>query len=69
MQMFRSLVGDDTDADQLLGLALGVATRRVVVKRPVHAPFLAQKKPTHSFVGKTARFDMYLVSAQPDQGS
>jgi 16S rRNA (guanine1516-N2)-methyltransferase len=60
MQMFRRLIGDDFDAAQVLEVALLKARERVVVKRPLKAPALV-KSPNHTFVGKTARYDMYLV--------
>ena len=61
MRFFRELVGNDTDAGQLLEMALKVAERRVVVKRPVKAPFLGDLKPSATVPGKTTRFDLYLV--------
>jgi len=61
MQIFRRLLEGDLDADELWTLAMKVAKKRVVVKRPNHAPSLGDRKPTHSFEGKTARFDLYLT--------
>ena len=63
MQMFRRLIGDDLDADGVLELALKQARDRVVVKRPLDAPVLGGRKPTHVFEGKTARYDMYLSTS------
>ena len=60
MQIFRRLLGQDLDTEELLELALSVARARVVVKRPLSAPALGGRV-THSFEGKTARFDMYLA--------
>ncbi|MEW5837259.1 MAG: class I SAM-dependent methyltransferase [Pseudomonadota bacterium] len=62
MRMFHALVGADEDADELLALALARATRRVVVKRPLHAACLAGRKPALDFRGKAVRFDVYLTS-------
>src|SRR3546814_12450240 len=45
MQILRELTGSDPDADTLLRPALAIARRRVVVKRPSHAPFLAGREP------------------------
>lgn len=59
MQMFRRLIGDDHDSAELFDAARAVARERVVVKRPLRAPAIAEK-PTHVFEGKTARYDMYL---------
>lgn len=59
-QLLRAVVGDDTDADSLLTLALSVAQQRVVVKRPVTAPELAALTPSHCITGKNTRFDVYM---------
>ncbi|MDN7124785.1 class I SAM-dependent methyltransferase [Pseudidiomarina terrestris] len=66
MQMFQQLVGSDSDADQLLAPARRVARRRVVVKRPQHAAFLAQTKPDLQVVSKKHRFDVYLNPTPPN---
>lgn len=59
MRFLRQLVGDDTDASNLLALALVGAKQRVVVKRPRLAPYLAEIKPHHSILGKQHRLDVY----------
>lgn len=59
MRIFQELVGSDSDADLLLDLARGIAKKRVVVKRPDYAPFLAEQKPTSSIKTKNHRFDIY----------
>jgi 16S rRNA (guanine1516-N2)-methyltransferase len=61
MRVFRAIVGEDLDADALLAPALAVARKRVVVKRPKQAPFLAGKKPSLELAGQSSRFDIYLV--------
>jgi 16S rRNA (guanine1516-N2)-methyltransferase len=65
MQMFRRLLDGDEDAEELWQAAMKAARARVVVKRPLKAPALGNVKPTHTFEGKTARFDMYLRPQQP----
>jgi 16S rRNA (guanine1516-N2)-methyltransferase len=67
MRVLRRLVGADADAGELLDWALGVAGRRVVVKRPRRAPALtgpgsAGREPDVVFAGKSLRFDVYLVA-------
>ena len=59
MRAFRPIVGDDLDADDLLDAALALAENRVVVKRPRKAPFLAGRKPSLQFEGKSSRYDIY----------
>lgn len=60
MQLFRAVLGTDDDAAQLLAAARRVAGARVVVKRPLNAPFLADAKPNGKVVSKNTRFDLYL---------
>ncbi len=59
MRLFRRLVGPDDDAPQLLETALHVARTRVVVKRPLQAPFLGGVRPDGKIESKNTRFDLY----------
>lgn len=59
MRIFQALVGSDDDADALLSLARSIAKKRVVVKRPDYAGFLAELSPTSSIKTKNHRFDLY----------
>ncbi|WP_299075045.1 class I SAM-dependent methyltransferase [uncultured Paraglaciecola sp.] len=61
MRLFQQLLGPDEDADLLLEPALALAKKRVVVKRPAGAPFLAGVKPQIEMAGKANRFDVYLI--------
>lgn len=56
--LLQHLHGDEARGEHLLALALTLA-RKVVVKRPQHAPPLDQIKPSGSIRGKSARFDIY----------
>lgn len=60
MRVFQHLVGADIDADNLLEPALKLARKRVVVKRPDYADFLAQIPPHFSHETKNHRFDIYV---------
>jgi 16S rRNA (guanine1516-N2)-methyltransferase len=60
MRLFQQLLGPDEDANLLLTPALSLAKKRVVVKRPSGAPYLADKKPQIEMQGKANRFDVYL---------
>ena len=60
MWVFRALLGHDDDGSTLLQPALDAATYRVVVKRPLRAPPLADKTPGFSISGKAVRFDVYV---------
>jgi 16S rRNA (guanine1516-N2)-methyltransferase len=61
MQLYRELVGKDLDAGELFAAAWTKARKRVVVKRPDDAPFIAVgRDPDFSLEGKTVRYDIYL---------
>lgn len=62
MRIFQQLLGPDQDADKLLEPALALASKRVVVKRPDNAPFLAGIAPNMSIKSKKHRFDVYLLN-------
>ncbi len=60
MAIFQMLIGGDIDADTLLPSARKLAKKRVIVKRPRHAPWLAGEKPNFVYEGESTRFDGYL---------
>ncbi|MEN8171195.1 MAG: class I SAM-dependent methyltransferase [Pseudomonadota bacterium] len=63
MRLFQKLLGFDEMAGELLSAALRIAKKRVVVKRPDHAPCLSERKPTMQIKGKKHRFDVYVKAA------
>ncbi|MGE0080017.1 MAG: class I SAM-dependent methyltransferase [Thiohalomonadaceae bacterium] len=65
MRAFQAVIGADEDADALLDVALAAARRRVVVKRPKGAPFLAGRGPTLDYPTKNHRFDVYVLAGFP----
>lgn len=66
MQILQHLLGKDENSGELLETALNYAKDRVVVKRPIHAPFLLDKKPATSITSKKTRFDIYLTHKPQD---
>lgn len=60
MQMLQLLLGHDEDAS-FLALAIEVAGKRVVVKRPKGAEYLNDLTPTHSIESKKTRYDVYIT--------
>ncbi|MEM9417825.1 MAG: class I SAM-dependent methyltransferase [Planctomycetota bacterium] len=61
MRVLRWLVGEDADADRLLDWAMQAAARRVVIKRPKHAPHLAGVEPVAVHTGKGLRFEVVPI--------
>ncbi|MGF1527970.1 MAG: class I SAM-dependent methyltransferase [Candidatus Competibacterales bacterium] len=61
----QRLVGFDADAADLLAIALTVARRRVVVKRPRWAPPLAGPPPVGTTGAVNTRFDIYAPTSPP----
>jgi len=61
MQLLQRLART-SDPDQLLETALAAACKRVVVKRPLKAPSLTLRPPSHALTGKTIRFDVYMIT-------
>lgn len=61
MRIIRDIVGKDEDMDFVLTEALELASKRVVVKRPLHAPHLQNITPDFVVSGKTNRYDVYLT--------
>lgn len=68
MAAFHRVIGQDLDDDGLLDLALAAAEYRVVVKRSRHAPFLAERAPSHVQEGKSSRFDLYTLKSLTRSG-
>ncbi len=62
MRILRSLSGADENGPEILVVSLRRARNRVVVKRPRLAPpLLDRHEPSHRIMGKSSRFDVYLV--------
>lgn len=60
-QFLQQVVGEDLDQNELICYFLNFARKKVVVKRPLAAVFLGNKKPNYSLKSKSIRFDIYLV--------
>ena len=61
MRALQQLVGEDETGDMLLQCARKHAGKRVVVKRPAHAPVLGDTQPSYQLKGKSNRFDIHLI--------
>ena len=60
MQLLQQLIAHPQKAPELLDAAIHACQQRVVVKRPLHAEFYANKKADFSHKSKNTRFDIYL---------
>ena len=61
MQILQRLHGCDDDAGELLNIALSYARKRVVVKRPIQAKTISEKKPSTCIKSTKTRFDIYTI--------
>ena len=65
MQILQKLLQNEADAatneKELLENALDCADRRVVVKRPLQAPTLNERKPSTTVSSKKTRYDIYVL--------
>jgi len=61
MQILQKLLGKDEDTQELLNVALKVAKKRVVVKRPKGAENLTELKPAYTVESKNTRYDIYII--------
>lgn len=60
LKILRELVGDDSDFEELLEVALSSTAKRVVVKRPIYAEPLCLRELAGSLKGKMVRYDIYV---------
>lgn len=62
LRQVRDIVGTDDDAAELAQVALNHARSRVVLKWPAKAAPLAGMKPcSHQILGKTTRYDVWML--------
>ncbi len=61
MQILQRLHGEDDNSAELLDNALRYARKRVVVKRPVQAEPLSDRKPNTCIKSKKTRYDIYTI--------
>lgn len=61
MQILQRLHDKDENNSELLEKALLYAKKRVVVKRPIHAEPLSDRKPNTCIKSKKTRYDIYTI--------
>lgn len=63
LRQVREIVGTDDDAADLVQLALKHARKRVVLKWPAKAdPIEGIRKCSHQIIGKSTRYDVFMIS-------
>ncbi len=63
LRQIREIVGSDDDAADLVRLAIKHARKRAVLKWPAKAaPIEGVKKCSHQIIGKTTRYDVFMIS-------
>ncbi|MFK8010688.1 MAG: class I SAM-dependent methyltransferase [Marinicellaceae bacterium] len=61
MMFLQAIVGHQADmAEELFNQGMISNASKMVIKRPVKASFVTNKKPTFQIIGKAARFDVYV---------
>lgn len=60
LQLIQRLEQPCEDEAALLEAAFAARPRKIVVKRPLKGPFLADRKPSYSLHGKTIRYDCFV---------
>ncbi len=61
-QLLHHLEHPCENEEELLGAAMNIQPRKIVVKRMAKGLFLAGKKPSYSIKGKSIRYDCYVYA-------
>jgi 16S rRNA (guanine1516-N2)-methyltransferase len=61
MRILQKLLSEDKSIDTLLKTAMKNCRNRVVVKRPIYAEAVTEKKPDASIESKNTRYDIYFA--------
>lgn len=61
LQLIQKLEPPCSAEKELFEAALSVKPTKIIVKRPLKSPFLAEKRPTYELKGKAIRYDCYSL--------
>ena len=61
-QLIQRLESPCSTEEDLLNAAMAADPKRIVVKRPLKGPCLANKKPSYSLEGKAIRYDCFVFA-------
>ena len=62
LQLLQEMVTEPQDNQALFDAAIASGSKRVVVKRPAHAPPFVERSPDFVYEGKSVCFEVYLAS-------
>jgi len=61
-QLIQRLESPCSTEEQLLDAAVAADPKRIVIKRPLKGPYLADRKPSYSLEGKAIRYDCFVFA-------
>ena len=61
-QLLQRLEQPCGDEQELLAAAFAAHPHKIVIKRPLKGPFLAERKPDYSLKGKAIRYDCFVIA-------
>ena len=61
-QLLQKIESPCSVEEELLNAAIAANPKRIIIKRPLKGPFLADKKPSYSLEGKAIRYDCFVFS-------
>lgn len=61
-QLIQRLESPCSTEEQLLDAAVEADPKRIVIKRPLKGPYLADRKPSYSLEGKAIRYDCFVFA-------
>lgn len=61
-QLLQKLEKPCSDETSLLEAAFAAKPHKIVIKRPIKGPFLADRKPDYSIKGKSVRYDCFVIA-------
>lgn len=62
LQLIQKLEQPCVEESELFGAALAAHPKKIIVKRPLKGPYLADREPNYTVKGKAIRYDCYVYS-------
>ena len=63
LQVLQKLEMPCLDEYEMIITAMAASPRKLIIKRPLKGPYLADIKPDYSLTGKAVRFDCFISPA------